>query len=784
MRWRKVLGDLRAQRLSFALIALVLVLGAAGVVAALDAKAILAREIAASFEMAQAPDVVLWFDRVEPRMLAEIAAREDVSGAAARRVVYTRVAAADGTWLPMRLTLLRDIASQQVGAVHRHGGPPPGNERGIWIEQSGASLLAAGAGEQLRLRTPTGEVATLPVAGFVHDAGVAPSTQERLVYAYATPESAAALGQNPELDEVVVRTRFRGDAGDAARFGDELAAALKAGGWKALRVEPLASAHPHAPLMNAMLRVLGVLAAIAFACSAALAGFLVSAWMKREARQVGIMKAMGARRHQVALQYTLIAGLLALLVAALSLPLGAALGDLVVKHYVVALNIDALRHDVPAALSLEEAAVALGIVILAMAWPIARASRMSVREAIQDAGIAAPLGAGARLARPLAVPGNVRWTFALRNTLRRPFRLVLILLALSSGGALLLTTHSNYDSLMRVIDASLASQGHDIEVVMTRAFPAAQLQSAALRAPGVRIAEAWRRASTRLETGTATAGESKRVALVGYPPETRLFKLPVVEGRVPGAGAMDEVLITRTVQEAIPDLVVGSVVELPFRDRRARVRVTGLVEEIGTPTIYCGFATFEAVTGSGDASTLLRARADDGHLESVARALDQALLDARMVPGQLITRAMFRDALDEHFKVVGEVLRMVALAAALVGAVVLAASTGFNVLERMREIGIVRALGATPRAIAALFVVEGVAVALVAALLAIALSIALTLALNEAAARTLLHVAVPLRFSLPGLAILCGGAVVVVLTVMATVAFALRRPVREALSYE
>ena len=99
----------------------------------------------------------------------------------------------------------------------------------------------------------------------------------------------------------------------------------------------------------------------------------------------------------------------------------------------------------------------------------------------------------------------------------------------------------------------------------------------------------------------------------------------------------------------------------------------------------------------------------------MASALDQALLDARMPPGQLITRAMVRDALDEHFKVVGDVLRMAALAAALLGAIVLAAGTGFNVLERTREIGVLRALGATARGIAGMLLAEGAAIAFVAA---------------------------------------------------------------------
>jgi putative ABC transport system permease protein len=168
----------------------------------------------------------------------------------------------------------------------------------------------------------------------------------------------------------------------------------------------------------------------------------------------------------------------------------------------------------------------------------------------------------------------------------------------------------------------------------------------------------------------------------------------------------------------------------------------------------------------------------------VANALDQGLLNAHLPPLQVLTRAMFRDALDEHFRVVGDVLRMVALAAAIAGAIILGAGTLFNVLERKREIGVMRALGATVRGVGAILLAEGAAVAIVAVLLSVVISIALTLALNNAAARNLLHVAVPLRFSFEGLAILLGGALVAILVVGLTLAFSLRHSVAETLNYE
>ena len=161
-----------------------------------------------------------------------------------------------------------------------------------------------------------------------------------------------------------------------------------------------------------------------------------------------------------------------------------------------------------------------------------------------------------------------------------------------------------------------------------------------------------------------------------------------------------------------------------------------------------------------------------------------AVLTRFMVPAQAITRERVRDSLDEHFKVVGDFIRMVALATALVGGIWLAASSGLNVLERTREIGVLRALGATPRGIGAIFLAEGLAVTLLSALLAVLLSLGLTWALNGAAERSLLHAAVPLRFSWTGLAILLGGCAVVLVAVALALGRVLRLSAREALAYE
>jgi putative ABC transport system permease protein len=397
----------------------------------------------------------------------------------------------------------------------------------------------------------------------------------------------------------------------------------------------------------------------------------------------------------------------------------------------------------------------------------------------------APRGPISLTSRLIKMPGNRRWTFALRNSFRRPWRLALTLLALSAGGALLLTTHNNYESLMRVIDSALANRSHDIEIQLQRPAPAAQLEAVARSVPDVEIAEAFRRAGVNLvanDDGAVAVREGRRMLLVGYPIATQLLGLPIQEGDWPASESA--VVINRQVQEAKPGLRVGDELTIKFRERTTKLRVAGIVEEIGGPVIYALFPTFERITGLGDASSVLRVKAARNREQLLAGTLEQALLNAHLIPSLINTKTEFRASLEEHFAVVGAVMKMIALASALVGAITLIATVSLGVLERAREIGIIRALGAKPRSVTALFFVEGGAVAMLSAVLSVAGGIYFAGLLNGMAARQLLHVAVPFYSSRVGLAVLSAGALFVIAGVWISVARMLRVSVRDALAYE
>jgi putative ABC transport system permease protein len=786
-QWRKIAGDFRQHRLQIFLIAVILVLGTAGVVAALNARAVLAREIEKSYQRANGADIVLWFDKVEPPVLDLVRSRPNVAEVDARATAFTRVAGKSGEWFPMRISVLADFANQKVNLIHRDRGDWPAAGDGILIEQSAMTLLGVSEGESLRVRIPANEAAGVRLSGFIHDPAVAPSTQDRMIYGYVGPAVAATLGQSAGLDQLLVKLENRGSMGDVSEFADYLSGWLKAKNFPPVRVDALNNTHPHAMLMTAMLRVLEVLAGIAFICSATLAACVVSLWMRREVRQVGIMKTLGARSWQLTRQYLALIAPLVLVTVAVAFPIGIALGRWVVKYHQTLLNTDVADWNEPRSLLLKELAFALAVPLLAMSVPILRAARISPRRAIQDPGIVAPRGPIALTSRLIRMPGDRRWSFALRNSFRRPWRLALTLLALSAGGALFLTAHNNYESLMRVIDIALAHRGHDIEVQFQTAAPGAQLEAVAREVPDVEIAEAFRRAGVTLSAdndGSIAVREGRRMQLTGYPSETRLLELPLREGDWPAAPKSDAVVINRQVQEAAPGLCLGSEIAIKFRDRKTRVHIAGIVEEIGAPVIYAAFPVFENITGLPVGSTVLRVKARADREQLVAGALEQALLSARLTPSFVTTKSEFRASLEEHFAVVGSVMKMIALASGLVGAITLIATVSLGVIERRREIGVIRALGARPRSVIAVFLVEGGAVAFLSALLSMAGGIVFARLLGGMAERQLLHVAVPLYISRIGLGCLVVGLLLVIAGVWLSVSRILRLSVRDALAYE
>jgi putative ABC transport system permease protein len=137
------------------------------------------------------------------------------------------------------------------------------------------------------------------------------------------------------------------------------------------------------------------------------------------------------------------------------------------------------------------------------------------------------------------------------------------------------------------------------------------------------------------------------------------------------------------------------------------------------------------------------------------------------------------------FNIITYLMFSMASLAAIVGGIGLMGTMSLNVVERGREVGVMRAIGASSFAIVGIFVSEGIILGFMSWTLALPLSIPISHAFNEIVGNTLLRL--PLDFLLSYDGILLWFILVLILSTLASIFPALRATrvsVHEALSYE
>ena len=780
-RIRKVARDLAAQPGRALLVFLAIALGAAALTVALAARSVLLREIPASFDKADPPAAVFWLEDVDDQLLGKVRALPGVVDADARRLVRARVEVAPADWRTLLLFGVRDFADLRVSSFDKLAGQPSPARGAVLAERSGLPVLRVGIDDEMAVRVPGGASATLPVQGIVHDPALAPGWQDNAAYAYASRETLADLGLGGHLDEL--RITVDGDRANATRVADEVTDWLSRSGYDVFRVEIPPRRHPHADHMTTMLLLLSVFSGLALLLSGALAASVTAALLARQARQIGIMKTIGARSRDIASIY--LATIVALALPATALGLGAGLfGARAFSGFAGRqLNLDIASYAVGVPSLLAIVCVGLAVPLLAAAVPIARAVRTPVQKALQDPGIVVPKTRGdallllGRLGRPTML--------AVRNSFRRPARLCLTLFALALGGAALMTAANIHVSLVAAVDRSLERRGDDIDVRLLKPADTGSILTDVRAMPGVVHAEAWGGALVALSAGQSPGSSRGRYGLLAPPPDTALLDVPIVDGRWSEAEEIGAIVVNRNLQAIEPSLVVGGEVRLALGQRSVTARVVGVIEEVAEPSLYTNPRTFAALAGMEGLAGVIRVVTDPDEEARLAGEIEEVIVAAGSMPAFLFTRPALRQAMVDHFAILLALLSAAALAAVVVGGLSLAASMGLNVLERTREIGVIRAVGARPAAVRRLILTEGYAIAFASVLLAGFLSVPLSAAVAYIVGHHGLHLTLPLVFSATGMII--WSVLVVVLTLIACIGpvrRAMRMPVCQAIAYE
>ena len=261
--------------------------------------------------------------------------------------------------------------------------------------------------------------------------------------------------------------------------------------------------------------------------------------------------------------------------------------------------------------------------------------------------------------------------------------------------------------------------------------------------------------------------------------------MSIVEGIWPAADDIGAVVVNRTLQAAEPELQLGAEAILLVAGRELSIRVAGVTEDVAPPTLYTNPATLAQAVGQSGTAGTLRIATQPGYEAEVATAVEERLIDNGWFPSFLMTRSALRTSMIDHFLILLALLSLAALASVIVGTLGLTTSMSLNVLERTREIGITRAMGATASKMRQIVLTEGAAVVALSVVIAVLISMPLSAGISYLVGQHGLYVAVPLVISPVAIgAWIVIAAVVTFVACLAPAQRAVKLPVQEVLLYE
>ena len=455
----------------------------------------------------------------------------------------------------------------------------------------------------------------------------------------------------------------------------------------------------------------------------------ITAIITEQVWQIGVMKAVEALSGQVFRVY--LSGVMLYIAVALVIvvPLSAVAVFKISTSLLMLFNMEAGPFQV--SWSAVAAQLALGLLapLIAALWPVTSGARITVREAFSSYGLSVPVGLIERaLSQLRKLPPLVALTMS--NTFRKKGRLALTLVALVGGGAIFMMVMSVQYSMVRTFDQFLETWNFDIMLGFEHPQRVRSVETLVKGFPGVEYAEMlqfWDTGVRRVDDEEGVDEES--VQLMAVSKNGTAYRPVVTAGRYLVPEDDRSIVLNQGLAKDLGVSVADDLV-IELNDEDTRWTIVGLLFDIDenqtNSIVWLDVLSRELnLSGRGSAMFVGTEVKGDDHLTSMTRDLRE-WLDARGKDVSFsLTASEAKTEGVSSMAVIIYLLGVVAILIAGVGSVGLSGALSINALERQKEIGVMRAIGASGRAVGGIFVGEGVLVGLISWLLAVPISLPL-----------------------------------------------------------
>jgi putative ABC transport system permease protein len=791
-RWKKVIRDLLGSPLRTLLVVLAIAVGVFmfGVVA--TAGEVLNRELNKVYMATNPASITMSVSPFGDELVQAVEAMRAVSAAEGRAVTTVSMELSPQEWISLHLYAV-DFDEMAISTFSPEQGRWPPERREVLLERSILDLPNYQPGDTIHIETQDGVERSLITAGLTHDISKMPTAYFQEAYGYITLDTLEWIGGSRAYNELYILVHDADDREAIEAISEDIEDRIERYGYSVYEKNiPEPGVHWNAYSYDALTLIMGVLAVFSLFLSAFLVINTISAILKQQVRQIGMMKAVGAVGRQVTGIYlvtVLVFGLLSLVAA---IPASTWFARVFLDYSAALTNYEIQSYRTGPWIVGVQGLLAVLLPLAAGSIPIVLGARTTVREAVSDYGIeqtALKRDAIDRLAeRVRGLPRPL--LLSLRNTFRRKGRAAITILMLSLVGAIFISVFSVRESLSYAIEKIGGLFEYDAGIYLTGPTQARFVEQQAGRVPGVLDVEGWVMTSATRVRPDGTDGAE--VIIEAPPPDSPYIDAPLVEGRWPTAGG-NELAVMENFLQAEPDLALGDEVVMDIEGCEETFTIVGVIDPISDPERPNGFGyimldTYERITGQyGMVNYVVISTEghDIGSQRRVLRDVEEHLKRAGIGISESVAVETIMAAASIAMQVLMLLLLSIAALLAAVGGLGLTATMSLNVIERTREIGVMRALGASNGAVWQIVVVEGMLIGLIGTVFGTLLAVPIGKALTNVVGISVLDYPLPYRFGTVGVGLWLALSLVLAALSSFLPAFrAARISVRETLAYE
>jgi putative ABC transport system permease protein len=638
-------------------------------------------------------------------------------------------------WRQAVIQMRDNYEAQKYELLQLRAGHWPHSKNEVAVERMAAQFLNIGIGDSVIFKIDEKE-RVLPITGFIRHPFVPPPQFQDLAFFFMNAEGMERLGiPAGKFTSFYVRvTPYSNEHAKevANAIKDKLAKQnISVGGFQ--YEDP--NKHWGRSFFDAITEVQQLLALICVVISAILVFNTISNLITQQTNQIGILKAIGGRTPSIVGMYLVSAFVYGALAFVIAFPLGAIVAFNLSKIFLNLFNIDFDTFQISRNAVILQALSAILAPLLAGLPPILKGASITVRQAIASYGLGGEYRSG-RLDHLVESIGArllpSHYATALGNMFRHKGRLIMTQFVLIAAGSAFLMVMSLNSSIALTLDNYYGRMRYDTTLNFDAMQRADKVALIAKTVPGVGEIEI----RFMQETNLFVAGQQVKEAgfssyVRGIPAGSDFYTPLMIAGRWLDSHDGRALVIPRQTAED-NNIKVGDMVTLDMGTMgKDQWQVVGLYE----PVFIGGFSS---VTLFAPADTLFRISQKYNQASSIVvrttahggeftTALTKNLKDAyeqhKLKVSFSQTQADARATNEWQFGLVTSMLLALSIIVALVGAIALMGALSIGVIERTKEIGVLRAIGARSRTIMGIFLMEGVLQGLISWMIAIPLSI-------------------------------------------------------------